>query len=149
MFSAITFAAVLWHVAGAYSFKIGETTITIPAYMAVAAVVYGGIVTLLITYVGRPLIDRVAFKNEREARFRAEMTRLRENAESVALMRGDPGERASIRNRFDAVRSAWFSIIRQQGIVGIVLNTNGALFRCCPYCWWRRNISPASSPSVQ
>lgn len=132
VFSAITFAAVLWHVAGAYSFKIGETTITIPAYMAVAAVVYGGIVTLLITYVGRPLIDRVAFKNEREARFRAEMTRLRENAESVALMRGDPGERASIRNRFDAVRSAWFSIIRQQGIVGIVLNTNGALFPLLP-----------------
>lgn len=132
VFSAITFAAVLWHVAGAYSFKIGETTITIPAYMAVAAVVYGGIVTLLITYVGRPLIDRVAFKNEREARFRAEMTRLRENAESVALMRGDPGERASIRNRFDAVRGAWFSIIRQQGIVGIVLNTNGALFPLLP-----------------
>jgi putative ATP-binding cassette transporter len=132
VFSAITFAAVLWHVAGSYSFKIGETTITIPAYMAVAAVVYGGIVTLLITYVGRPLIDRVAFKNEREARFRAEMTRLRENAESVALMRGDPGERASIRNRFDAVRGAWLSIIRQQGIVGIVLNTNGALFPLLP-----------------
>lgn len=132
VFSAITFAAVLWQVAGAYSFKVGETTITIPAYMAVAAVVYGGIVTLLITYVGRPLIDRVAFKNEREARFRAEMTRLRENAESVALMRGDPGERASIRTRFDAVRGAWFSIIRQQGIVGIVLNTNGALFPLLP-----------------
>jgi putative ATP-binding cassette transporter len=100
--------------------------------MAVAAVLYAAIVTALITWVGRPLIDRVAFKNEREARFRADMTRLRENAESVALMRGDPGERATIRTRFDDVRSAWFSIIRQQGIVGLVLNTNGALFPLLP-----------------
>ncbi|MFY8115010.1 MAG: ABC transporter ATP-binding protein/permease, partial [Rhabdaerophilum sp.] len=91
VFSAITFAAILWQVAGSYTFRIGETAITIPAYMAVAAVLYAAIVTILITWVGRPLIDRVAFKNEREARFRADMTRLRENAESVALMRGDPG----------------------------------------------------------
>ncbi|MCZ8183590.1 MAG: ABC transporter ATP-binding protein/permease [Beijerinckiaceae bacterium] len=132
VFSAITFAAILWQVAGSYSFKIGSTSITIPAYMAVAAVLYAAIVTALITWVGRPLIDRVAFKNEREARFRADMTRLRENAESVALMRGDPGERATIRTRFDDVRSAWFSIIRQQGIVGLVLNTNGALFPLLP-----------------
>lgn len=132
VFSAITFAAILWQVAGSYTFRFGETSITIPAYMAVAAVLYAAIVTALITWVGRPLIDRVAFKNEREARFRADMTRLRENAESVALMRGDPGERASIRTRFDEVRSAWFSIIRQQGIVGLVLNTNGALFPLLP-----------------
>ncbi|WP_284176730.1 ABC transporter ATP-binding protein/permease [Rhabdaerophilum sp. SD176] len=132
VFSAITFAAILWQVAGSYSFKIGNASITIPAYMAVAAVLYAAIVTALITWVGRPLIDRVAFKNEREARFRADMTRLRENAESVALMRGDPGERATIRTRFDEVRSAWFSIIRQQGIVGLVLNTNGALFPLLP-----------------
>ncbi|MCZ8374204.1 MAG: ABC transporter ATP-binding protein/permease [Beijerinckiaceae bacterium] len=132
VFSAITFAAILWQVAGSYTFRIGETAITIPAYMAVAAVLYAAIVTILITWVGRPLIDRVAFKNEREARFRADMTRLRENAESVALMRGDPGERATIRTRFDDVRSAWFSIIRQQGIVGLVLNTNGALFPLLP-----------------
>ncbi|MCZ8185993.1 MAG: ABC transporter ATP-binding protein/permease [Beijerinckiaceae bacterium] len=132
VFSAITFAAILWQVAGSYTFRIGGASITIPAYMAVAAVLYAAIVTALITWVGRPLIDRVAFKNEREARFRADMTRLRENAESVALMRGDPGERATIRTRFDDVRSAWFAIIRQQGIVGLVLNTNGALFPLLP-----------------
>lgn len=132
VFSGITFAAILWQVAGSYTFQLGDTAITIPAYMAVAAVLYAALVTALITWFGRPLIDRVAFKNEREARFRAEMTRLRENAESVALMRGDTGERASVRARFDEVRAAWFSIIRQQGIVGIVLNTNGALFPLLP-----------------
>jgi putative ATP-binding cassette transporter len=130
--SAITFAAILWHVAGAYTFELGGTSFTIPAYMAVAAVLYAIVVTTLITFVGRPLIDRVAYKNEREARFRADMTRLRENAESIALMQGDPGERASIRARFGEVRSAWFSIIRQQGFVGLVLNTNGALFPLLP-----------------
>lgn len=132
VFSAVTFAAILWQVAGSISVPIGDMEITIPAYMAVAAVVYACLVSALITYVGRPLVQRVAFKNEREAQFRAEMTRLRENAESIALLRGDAGERLSVGARFHAVVQAWVAIIRQQGIVGIVLNTNGALFPILP-----------------
>lgn len=132
LFSGITFAAILWQVAGSISFTVFGIPVTIPAYMAVGAVLYGLIVSLLILYVGRPLIRRIAFKNEREARFRAEMTRLRENAESIALLRGDPGERGAVGIRFGEVVSAWFSIIRQQGFVGIVLNANGALFPLLP-----------------
>ena len=130
--SAVTFAAILWQVAGSISFPLFGMEITIPAYMAVAAVAYALLVSTLITYVGRPLVQRVAFKNEREARFRAEMTRLRENAESIALLRGDAGERLSVGGRYRDVVLAWVAIIRQQGIVGVVLNTNGALFPILP-----------------
>ena len=130
--SAVTFAAILWQVAGSISFPLFGMEITIPAYMALAAVVYAVLVSALITYVGRPLVRRVAFKNEREARFRAEMTRLRENAESIALLRGDAGERASVGGRYRDVVVAWLAIIRQQGVVGVVLNTNGALFPILP-----------------
>ncbi len=132
VFAAITFAAVLWQVAGSITLPLGGTMITIPAYMAVAAVVYAILVSGLITYVGKPLVTRIALKNEREALFRAEMTRLRENAESIALLRGDAGERSSVGNRYHHVVQAWLSIIRQQGIVGIVLNTNGAVFPILP-----------------
>ncbi len=132
VFSAVTFAAILWQVAGSITVVLGGMSITIPAYMAIAAVVYAIFVSALITYVGRPLVKRIALKNQREAMFRAEMTRLRENAESIALLRGDAGERASIGGRYREVVQAWLSIIRQQGIVGVVLNTNGALFPILP-----------------
>jgi putative ATP-binding cassette transporter len=130
--TAITFAAILWQVAGSITFTAFGMPVTIPAYMAFAAIVYALIVTSLITIVGRPLIRRIATKNEFEARFRAEMTRLRENAESIGMLRGDPAERAAAMRGFGRVVSAWFSIIRQQGKVGIVLNTNGALFPILP-----------------
>ncbi len=38
-------------------------------------------------WVGRPLVGRVGAKNEAEGYFRFAMMRMRENAESVALMR--------------------------------------------------------------
>lgn len=130
--SGLTFAAILWQVAGSITLSLGGTEFAIPAYMALAAIAYAGLVSALVLFVGRPLVGRIAFKNEREARFRAEMTRLRENAESIALMRGDHGERASVGQRFHAVVGAWMAIIRRQGVVGMVLNTNGAIFPILP-----------------
>lgn len=130
--TGITFAAILWQVAGAISVPLGGMTIVIPGYAALAAVLYAIIVTALIVLVGQPLIRRVSIKNEHEARFRAEMTRLRENAESIALLRGDPAERGAVRRGLRGLVGAWFAIIRQQGKVGILLNTNGALFPILP-----------------
>jgi vitamin B12/bleomycin/antimicrobial peptide transport system ATP-binding/permease protein len=132
LFSGIAFAAILLNVAGSIQFDIAGMTVIIPGYMAMAAIIYALLVSSLMLIVGRPLIARIAFKNEREARFRAEMTRLRDNAESVAFLKGDTDERRSIHSRFREVISAWASIIRQQGVVGVVLNTNGALFPILP-----------------
>jgi vitamin B12/bleomycin/antimicrobial peptide transport system ATP-binding/permease protein len=130
--TAVTFAAILWHVAGSATFVVGGTTITIPAYMAVAAVVYAVIASAAAFLAGRPLVGRVAAKNEAEAQFRAEMTRLRENAESIALIRGDRDELKSLRDSYSRVLRGWYGVIRQQGVVGIVLNTNGAIFPILP-----------------
>ncbi len=130
--TAITFATILWHVAGAAQVTIGEKTFEIPAYMAVAAVLYAFIASLAAYIAGRPLVRRVANKNEAEAQFRAEMTRLRENAESIALIRGDKDELLSVRETYSAVVAAWLRIIRQQGVIALVMNTNGALFPIIP-----------------
>jgi vitamin B12/bleomycin/antimicrobial peptide transport system ATP-binding/permease protein len=130
--TALTFAAILWSVAGSYALTIGATTYVIPAYMAVAAVIYAVVASTAALIVGRPLVPRVAEKNEAEAQFRAEMTRLRENAESVALIRGDSDELASVRHSYKRVLAGWFAVIRQQGVMGLVLNTHGALFPIIP-----------------
>jgi len=130
--TAATFAAILWQVAGSAEFTLGGTTIVIPSYMAIAAVIYAAIASLGAYFAGRPLVARVAHKNEMEAQFRAEMTRLRENAESIALIKGDADERSSAGESYGRVVAAWFRIVRQQGVIALVLNTNGALFPIVP-----------------
>ena len=130
--SAVTFAAILWRVAGSARFTVGEIEIVIPSYMALAAIGYAGATSLAAYLAGRPLVRRIAAKNEAEAQFRAEMTRLRENAESIALIKGDADERASVERNYGRVVAAWIGVIRQQGIVALVLNANSAMFPIVP-----------------
>jgi len=130
--TAVTFAAILWQVAGSATFRIGGSEVVIPSYMAIAAIVYAVIASLAAYFAGRPLVPRIAAKNEAEAQFRAEMTRLRENAESIALIKGDADERLSVGENYGRVVGTWLRVIRQQGVIAIVLNTNGALFPIVP-----------------
>lgn len=130
--TAATFATILWQVAGSAEFTLGGSAIVIPSYMAFAALLYAGVASLAAYVAGRPLVARVAAKNEMEARFRAEMTRLRENAESVALIGGDADERNAAVEHYGRVVSAWLAIIRQQGVIALVLNSNSALFPIVP-----------------
>lgn len=130
--TALTFAAILWTVAGSITFEVAGRTVFIPAYMAIAAVVYAVVASLAAYFVGRALVGKVADKNETEALFRAEMTRLRENAESIALIKGDADERASVRDTYRNVVVAWMAVVRRQGFLALVLNTNGALFPIVP-----------------
>jgi len=130
--TAATFAAILWQVAGSAEFTLGGTRIVIPSYMALAAILYAGIASFAAYIAGRPLVGLVSHKNEMEARFRAEMTRLRENAESIALIRGDADERSSVIENYGSVVAAWLAIIRRQGVIALVLNSNAALFPIVP-----------------
>jgi len=130
LISAITFAAILWRVAGSITLELAGMRFVVPAYMAVGAVIYAAIVSAFVLLIGKPLVARIAYKNEREAVFRAEMTRLRDNAARQGG--GDGLQRAAVRFRFREVVDAWLAIIRRQGLVGIVLNTNGALFPILP-----------------
>jgi len=130
--SALTFATILWRVAGSANFMVGTTEVEIPSYMALAAIAYAGMTSYAAYIAGWPLVKRIAGKNEAEARFRAEMTRMRENAESIALIRGDSDERVSLMHSYGRVVSVWFAVMRQQGIVALVLNANSAFFPIVP-----------------
>lgn len=130
--TAATFATVLWQVAGSAELTIMGHTVFVPFYMALAAILYAGLATLAAYVAGHPLVRRVAAKNEMEARFRADMTRLRENAESIALIGGDADELTAIHKGYGRVVRTWLRIVRQQGLIALVLNTNSALFPVVP-----------------
>jgi putative ATP-binding cassette transporter len=130
--TAATFAAILWKVAGSAVITLGGRSFEIPAYMAVAAVAYALLVSAFAYLAGQPLIAKTSRKNEMEAQFRAEMTRMRENAESIALIRGDKDELSALLRSYSSVVAAWKVVIRQHGIIAIVVNANAAFFPILP-----------------
>ncbi len=124
----IAFIAILWTVGGSYS--IGG--FNVPGYMVWLALAYGITASLLMAWVGRPLVGRVGSKNEAEGYFRFAMMRLRENAESIALMGGGGSERAILSRFYDGVVGRWLRIVRSHGHVTWITNMSGPMIPIIP-----------------
>lgn len=124
----IAFITILWTVGGAAS--IGG--VTIPGYMVWLALAYGVLASLLMAWIGRPLVARVGRKNEAEGQFRFAMMRLRDNAESVALMQGGQAEKAIIGRSYDGVVGRWIAIVRSHGHLTWVTNASGPMIPVVP-----------------
>ena len=77
-----------------------------------AALLYALLGSVLTHYVGRRLIPLNFEKERLEADFRFSLVRVRENAEGVALYRGEPSESESLLARFERIRANWWEIIR-------------------------------------
>jgi putative ATP-binding cassette transporter len=103
----VTFSVILWNLSGTLVVPI-LGGIPIPGYMMWVAVVYAAIGSWLTYKVGRPLI-RIAYDMERyNADFRYRMIRVRENAESIALYKGEPDENRRLGNAFGRVYAIWW-----------------------------------------
>jgi len=108
----ISFVGILWALSGDLSFPLGGVTVDIPGYMVWVAVLYALVGSVLTQVIGRPLA-RLNFQQQRfEADFRFSLIRLRENAEGVALYRGEIPEMQAFRDRFGNVVGNWWSIMR-------------------------------------
>jgi putative ATP-binding cassette transporter len=124
LLAAVTFVGILFWVGGSLTIDIGGTSVWIPGYIALAAVLYA-IATSVLTYlIGSPLVDRVAAKNEAEAQFRYELMRVRENAESIALIKGADDERERLNETFATVAQRWLDVVRQHCHLTWILNGN-------------------------
>lgn len=136
LFSAITgaaaFISILWSVGGSIGIKFGSFSLTVPAYMVLAALAYGALMSGLMLHVGRPLVSCFARKNEAEGIFRFALMRLRENAESVALLRGAAGEKESFVRAYDSVVSRWLAIVHQHGRLTWITNSSGPMIPIVP-----------------
>ncbi len=105
-----SFVAILWTLSGA----LEVAGIEIPGYMVWVALAYAIVGTWLTHLIGKPLI-MLDFNQQRfEADFRFALVRLRENAEGVALYKGEAGELANFRARFANVITNWWGIMLKQ-----------------------------------
>jgi putative ATP-binding cassette transporter len=115
MSSAVTlfsFFLILWNLSGPLNFTIAGMQLSIPGYMLWAAVLYAGIGSGLMQRIGRRLANLYFDQQKYEADFRFSLVRLRENAEGVALYRGEADEGARLTGRFDKVFTNWHAIMR-------------------------------------
>ncbi|MEJ5233443.1 MAG: ATP-binding cassette domain-containing protein [Geminicoccaceae bacterium] len=126
--SGLTFIGILWSVGGGIT--LGPAWI--PAYMVAAALLYGSLASAATLWIGRTLPRRVAEKNEAEARFRFALTRLRENAEAVALLGGAEDERRAARLRLAELVERWRAVVWQSGRLTWIVNGNAVLVPVVP-----------------
>ncbi len=109
-----SFVAILWVVSGPLTVALGGTEVTIPGYMVWVALLYAIAGSWISHAIGRPLV-RLNFAQQRfEADFRYGLVRVREHAESIALYRGEPPERAGLVRRFGHVVSNYWALVRAQ-----------------------------------
>jgi putative ATP-binding cassette transporter len=81
---------------------------------------------------GKPLISTTASKNAAEAQNRFELVRIRENAESIALIGGEDDERRTIETTLGSVLARWAGVIRQQSLVVFIVHGNVMLAPVLP-----------------
>lgn len=106
----VSFVGILWTISGPATL-LG---IEIPGYMVWVALAYAIAGTGLTHLIGRRLIGINFDLQRNEANFRFALVRLRENAEGVALYRGEAGETQNFRARFADVVSVWWAKMLKQ-----------------------------------
>jgi len=118
-----TFLTVLWTLSGNLPVRLFGREFNVPGYMVWAAVAYALIGSLLTYALGRGLIDAGNIRQSREADFRSGLTRAREHAEGIALMRGEDDERERLRGSLFDLRGAWHRQTRGQGNLSLLTSS--------------------------
>ena len=87
----VSFSIILWGISSDFAFP--GTNIVVPGLLFWVALVYAVLGTGVTHLIGRPLIPLFFNQQRYEADFRFSLARLREYAEQVALLEGEPTER--------------------------------------------------------
>ena len=115
----ITFVGILWSLSG----WITLAGVPVPGHLVILAILYAGIGAVVAFVLGRPLVRATDVRQTREADFRFGLVRSRENAEPIALARGELTERERLVELFETFRRSW----REQstGLARLVVLSSG------------------------
>jgi putative ATP-binding cassette transporter len=115
----VSYVTVLWNLSTfALPLSFLGLSIEIPRYMVWAAPIYVAVSSAITHWLGAPLKNLMFEQQRREGDFRFALARLRENAEPVALAGGQAVEREILGQRFEAIASNWYALIRRELIQG-------------------------------
>lgn len=109
-----SFIVILWGLSNAAPLTLFGHVLGVPGYLVWVAILYAVAGTSITHLIGRPLVDLDIEQQRREADFRAGLLRVRENAEQIALLKGEPAERRRLMAHFAKVRDNWTAIMGRQ-----------------------------------
>lgn len=130
--TVITFVGILWSIGGGLTVGSGTSAFTIPAYLVLAAILYGVAISTLMLLVGRKLPRRYAKRNESEAKFRFGLMRMRDSADSIAMGGGQFSERRAIGDTYETLAQRWLAVIKERVKLTWITNGNGVLVPVVP-----------------
>lgn len=137
-----SFVIILWQVGGSYTLHFNDSSYLIPGYLVVAVIAYTSMTSVLTLLLGRPIVKAMRDKNEAEARLRFELTRIRENAESIALIGGESKEQQTIFRCIKDFSERWRRVRNYQALITIVSNGNAILAPVVPLLiGWPKYVS--------
>src|SRR5690242_19416184 len=126
--TAAVFFGVLWSASGSASFFGWR----IPGFMVYAAIVYSFVMSLSMVLFGSALIGRIERRNQSEAQLRYEMGRVRENAESIAIVGGAGDEVKGLQETMRLVTVAWTGVVSRQVWLTWLMGGNGVMAPVLP-----------------
>ncbi len=123
--SAITFIGVLWTIGGSLTITAFGSSLTIPGFLVLTAVIYAVVASGSMVIIGRGFVAVSENKNQAEAEYRYVLTRLREHGESIAVLGGEAEERSAIDRSMTAVLRRWREVCVQTMRTTVVSQTSG------------------------
>lgn len=109
-----TFAIILWGISAITPFPVFGMDLSFPGYLIVGALLYALIGTLVAHWIGWRLIPLNFNQQRYESDFRFAIVRAADHSEPIALMQGEPVERAELEGRFGNLVRNWTALVARQ-----------------------------------
>ena len=108
-----SFVVILWVLSASAPFTLFGIDWSIPGYLVWAALIYSIAGTAITQWIGRALINLNFMQQRYEADFRFGLVRVRENAEQIALLNGEPAETHRLLQRFARLAGNWMLMMKR------------------------------------
>ena len=131
--SFVSFVVILWVLSADAPLHLFGYEIAIPGYLVWAALLYSIAGTALTHWIGKPLINLNFMQQRYEADFRFNLVRVRENAEQIALLKGEAAEDARLQHRFAFVIDNWRAIMSRTKRLTMLTASYGQASTMFPY----------------
>lgn len=103
----VSFTQILWSLSGVQVVSLFGMTVGVPGHLVWIALLYASAGTTLALLLGRPLVRAVNRRQAAEADFRFGLAHGREDADAIALLRGEAAERRRALALFSGIGATW------------------------------------------
>ncbi|MBY0380828.1 MAG: ABC transporter ATP-binding protein/permease [Xanthobacteraceae bacterium] len=129
----ISFVVILWGLSESAPLHVFGLSFDLPGYLVWAALAYSIVGTWLTHLVGRPLVGLDYQQQRYEADFRFNLVRTRENAEQIALLRGEKAEHLRLSQRIDNIVRNWLNIMTRTKKITALTSSYSQAVQVFPY----------------